>query len=234
MNLVVIPARGGSKRIPRKNIKHFCGKPMMAWSIESAKAARIFDRIIVSTDDIEIAEVARAYGAEIPFIRPSDLSNDHVTIDAVFLHAIQWTIDHGSNVDYACCLFATAPFVQKEYLLEGLRLVKDVGAASTVSVTSYDHPIFRAFTVIPDGRIKMLWPEHRLTRSQDLPETYHDAGQFCWVNVKKYLVEQRILGDDVYPLILPRHMVQDIDTLEDWNVAERMMKSFTRLCKEDE
>ncbi len=223
--LAIIPARGGSKRIPRKNVKPFCGKPMMAWSIEAARASRVFDRIIVSTDDDEIAAVAEQHGAEVPFRRPAELANDHASTDAVFLHAIREMEKQGIS-DYACCLYATAPFVRPEDLREGLALLRGKAATSAFSVVRFDYPIFRALKVNDRGRVGMFWPEHRLTRSQDLPEVWHDAGQFYWVDVAKYKNEGKIYSSDALPVPLPAWRVQDIDTPEDWTRAELMFKAI--------
>lgn len=218
----IIPARGGSKRIPRKNVKSFCGKPMIAWSIEAARTSGVFDRIIVSTDDDEIAAVAQAHGAEVPFRRPAELANDHATTDEVFLHAVGCAELHHGPVDYACCLYATAPFVQSRYLRDGLALLRERESTSAFTVTSFGYSAFRALKINTRQRVEMFWPEHRLTRSQDLPEAYYDAGQFYWVDVAKYKVEGRIFSGDAVPIMIPRYFVQDIDTPEDWEVAEKM------------
>ena len=175
MNIAVIPARGGSKRIPRKNIKNFFGKPMIAWSIEIAIASGLFDQIIVSTDDLEIAEVARNYGAEVPFLRPADLSNDYAGTTEVIAHATQWLIDQGLVVSTVCCIYATAPFVQVKDMIRGLQALECGSWSYAFSATDFAAPIFRAFTENPDGGIDMFFPEHFLTRSQDLPRALHDA-----------------------------------------------------------
>ncbi len=185
MNACIIPARGGSKRIPKKNIREFCGKPMIVRSIEAAQAAGVFDRIIVTTDSEEIAAIARAYGAEVPFMRPPELSGDHALTKAVVIHALNWFKEEGVELEYACCLYATAPFVQPNYLNEGLDLLKSTGATTAVSVTSFSFPIMRGLKINDAGLLEMIWPEHQMTRSQDLSETYHDAGQFYWLNVEK-------------------------------------------------
>lgn len=228
MNVCIIPARGGSKRIPKKNIRDFCGKPMIARSIEAAKAAGIFDRIIVTTDAEEIAVVAKACGAEVPFIRPPELSDDHASTDAVVIHALNWFKNNGIELEYACCLYATAPFVKPEYLRKGLELVKSAGASTGFSVTSFPFPIFRGLKINQKGALEMFWPEHRLTRSQDLPEAFHDAGQFYWLNVRKYMKTPTLYAPDAVPIILPRHLVQDIDTPEDWARAEFMFQSLEK------
>jgi pseudaminic acid cytidylyltransferase len=228
MNVCIIPARGGSKRIPKKNIRDFCGKPMIARSIEAAESAGIFDRIIVTTDADEIAVVAKACGAEVPFMRPSELSDDHASTDAVVIHALNWFRNNGIELEYVCCLYATAPFVKPEYLRQGLELLKSTGASTGISVTSFPFPIFRGLKINRKGTLEMFWPEHRLTRSQDLPEAFHDAGQFYWLNVEKYMKAPALYASDAVPIILPRYLVQDIDTPEDWMRAEFMFQSLEK------
>ena len=217
MNRVaIIPARGGSKRIPRKNVKEFCGKPMIAWSIEAAKASGSFDRIIVSTDDQEIAEVAKEWGAEVPFMRPAELSGDFTGTLPVIRHAVEWLSQHDASVDYACCIYATAPFVSSEDLKQGLQLIQETNSSYAFSVTSYAFPIHRAIRITEQGRVAMFNPEYLHARSQDLEEAWHDAGQFYWGAAKAWCEERPIFGEDSVPVKLPRHRVQDIDTPEDW------------------
>lgn len=220
--IAVIPARSGSKRIPHKNIKTFCGKPMMAYSIEAAKNAGIFDRIIVSTDSEKIASTAKELGAEIPFMRPRELADDQTGTDAVILHALKRLMEDAEKIDYICCIYATAPFVKAEYIIKGYNILRDNNATSCFSVTTYPFPIFRSLKINSQNRLEMFWPEYRETRSQDLPEAYHDAGQFYWANVKNYLKEKQFYSKDAVPVILPRYLVQDIDTPEDWETAEKM------------
>jgi N-acylneuraminate cytidylyltransferase len=223
MNIVaIIPARGGSKRIPRKNVKLFGGLPMIAYSIQAAQKAAVFDRIIVSTDDDEIMTVARQYGAEAPFRRPSELSNDFATTDAVVNHALQWLAENNCAVHYCCCICATAPFLQVEYLCQGLELLKSSCATGVFPVTKFPYTIFRALKLNDQGRVEMLWPENYRKRSQDFPEVFHDAGQFYWTDVEKRRANQAEGFADCVPIFLPRYLVQDIDTPEDWEVAERM------------
>lgn len=227
MNVCIIPARGGSKRIPRKNIRDFMGLPMIAYSIRSAANSGLFDKIIVSTDSEEVAEVARAYGAEVPFMRPADLADDYTTTSAVLTHALEYVRGQGLAPEYACCIYATAPFIRSEYLIQGLDALMASSAHNAFSVASYAFPVFRSQRIREDGMLEMQWPEHRLTRSQDLPELYHDAGQFYWTKVDRFL-ENSDLYANAAPVVLPRHLVQDIDTEEDWKRAELMYKALTQ------
>lgn len=225
MQLAVIPARGGSKRIPRKNIKLFCGKPIIAWSIEAALTSDCFDKIIVSTDDDEIAEVALQWGATVPFMRPASLSDDMTGTIPVVRHAIEWHIERDEPPDAACCIYATAPFVRADDLLCGREALISGGADYAFSVTSYPFPIQRAIK-IADGRVAMYQPEHFRTRSQDLEEAYHDAGQFYWGSTQAWCAERPLFSVGAIPVLLPRHRVQDIDTPEDWTRAEWMFKAM--------
>ena len=224
MNACIIPAREGSKRIPKKNIRDFCGKPIIAYSIEAAKEAELFERIIVSTDSEEIGGVARASGAEVPFIRSAELSDDFTGTDAVIIHALEWLKQAGNLPDFACCVYATAPFIRSEDLREGLKVLKEEAAANAFSVTSYAFPILRAQKINDRGLLEMQWPEHRNSRSQDLPEFCHDAGQFYWTRVARYL-ENHSLYTEARPVFIPRYRVQDIDSEEDWQRAELMYKA---------
>lgn len=226
MNVAIIPARGGSKRIPRKNIKAFCGKPMIAWSIEAAKASGCFDRIIVSTDDDEIAAVAREYGAETPFVRSVELSNDYAGTLPVIRHAVEWLEEHDTTVDKACCLYATAPFVIAHDLKQGLDILLQQGCDYAFSVTSFVFPIQRAVRVSEAGRVEMFQPEHFNSRSQDLEEAYHDAGQFYWGKASAWKQETPLFSKQSATVILPRERVQDIDTPEDWARAEWLFKAM--------
>ena len=226
MRLAVIPARGESKRIPRKNIKAFCGKPIIAWSIEAAEASACFDRIVVSTDDREIAETALEYGAEAPFLRPAELCDDHTPTAPVIAHAIHWHRDQGLEPEYVCCIYATAPFVQAADLSAGLSLLKESDSNFAVGVTRYGFPIQRAVRLNASGRIEMFHPEHLNTRSQDLPEAFHDAGQFYWGRADAWLEGRSLLSEQAVPILLPRVRVQDIDTPEDWAQAETMFRAL--------
>jgi pseudaminic acid cytidylyltransferase len=228
MRLAVIPARGGSKRIPRKNIKFFGGKPMIVWSIEAASKSGCFDRIIVSTDDAEIAEVARAHGADVPFLRPAELANDHTPTIPVIAHAIAWQNAQGPQAEEVCCIYATAPFVQAADLQRGLAVLREERAAFAFSVTSYAFPIQRAIRITAQGRVAMFQPEHFNTRSQDLDQAWHDAGQFYWGTACAWLGGGLLFGVDSAPICLPRHRVQDIDTPEDWERAEWMFAAMNQ------
>lgn len=228
MRLAVIPARGGSKRIPRKNIKHFCGKPMLAWSIEAALKSQCFDRVIVSTDDAEIADVGRQYGAEIPFVRPPELADDKAGTIPVVRHAIEWHQAAGFQLAEVCCIYATAPFILPEDLQRGLQLLASRQAQYSFAVTSYPFPIQRAIRITAAGGVEMFQPEHFNTRSQDLEEAWHDAGQFCWGRSAAWVEGQMVFAPASVPVPLPRHRVQDIDTPEDWIRAEWMFRALQK------
>ncbi len=221
MNLAIIPARGGSKRIPRKNIKAFHGKPLIAYSIETAIQSQLFDKVIVSTDDEEIADVAKEYGAEVPFIRPKELADDFTGTTDVTNHALQWLKNKGELFDYVCTIYATAPLLQSKYLKEGFKKLQNSDATNAFSATSMPFPIQRTFKITSNGRCEMFWPENIDKRSQDLEEAYQDAGQFYWTKSNEKSNEI-MFGKDSIPIILPRYLVQDIDTLEDWQRAEIM------------
>jgi pseudaminic acid cytidylyltransferase len=226
MRIAVIPARGGSKRIPRKNIKPFCGKPMIAWSIEAAKASELFDRIVVSTDDAEIADVARACGAEVPFMRPSRLSDDHTGTAPVVAHAIEWYRDSGLTPDPVCCIYATAPLLAASDLRLGLEILTQSDAEFAFSVTSYAFPIQRAIKLSDAGRVEMFNPANFNTRSQDLDEAYHDAGQFYWGGASAWLRHLPLFAPHSVAVQIPRYRVQDIDTPEDWRRAEFLARTI--------
>lgn len=229
MRVAVIPARGGSKRIPRKNVKPFGGKPMIAWSIAAARESGCFDRIVVSTDDSEIAQAARSHGAEAPFIRPAELSDDHTGTIPVIAHAVQWlTEQENAALSKVCCIYATAPFLRAADLRRGLAVLRDTGADYAFSVTRYASPIQRAIRITPDRHMEMFQPDHFSTRSQDLEEAWHDAGQFYWGRAEAWLAQTPLFGPASAPVILPRHRVQDIDTPEDWQRAELMLECLIR------
>lgn len=220
MKIAIIPARGGSKRIPRKNIKLFHGKPMIAYSIEAALKSNCFDKVIVSTDDQEIADVARLYGAEVPFMRPKNISDDYATTMDVIQHAVQWCEQQDLSITHICCLYATAPFVQAEDLQKGWEIVQQEGVQYAFSATTFPFPIQRAIKLSNTGSVSMFSPEYELTRSQDLEESYHDAGQFYWGEANAFRQKLPIFSQYARCVVLPRKQVQDIDTPEDWDLAE--------------
>lgn len=221
MNVAIIPARGGSKRIPRKNILDFCGKPMIAWSIEAAKKSAVFDRILVSTDDPEIREIALAWGAEVPFERPPELANDQAGTLPVIRHAVEWLKENDTFPSRVCCIYSTAPFLLPGFLHEAVELLTaNPEVEFVLSVTTFNAPIFRALRLEKDNRTSMFWPEYEATRSQDLPAAFHDAGQFYWGTAEAWLGNDRIFSSNSRAVILPPHLVQDIDTPEDWQQAE--------------
>jgi len=225
MIVAIIPARGGSKRIPEKNIRPFAGRPIMAYSIQAAQETGLFDQILVSTDSERIAEVALACGAEVPFFRPADLADDFTGTAPVLLHALDWLQDRGGAVEAFCCIYPAAPLIKAHYICEGYRLLKEKRAATAFSVTTFPYPIFRALRITEKGNLEMIWREYEERRSNDLPETYHDAGQFYWGDAQRFREEKRLFSCDSVPVVLPRYLVQDIDTLEDWDVAERLYRA---------
>lgn len=226
--VAVIPARGGSKRIPKKNIKEFYGKPLIAYSIEVALQSELFDKVIISTDDEEIAKIAKKYGADVPFLRPEELSDDYTGTGAVIGHALTYLKEQEEIFDYCCTIYATAPLLQSKYLIEGFEQLKSSDAVHAFSATSMPFPIQRTFKIQQNGRCEMFWPENFSKRSQDLEEAYQDAGQFYWNNLHKKS-DDIMFSKQSIPIVLPRHLVQDIDTLEDWKRAEVMYEVNKRL-----
>jgi N-acylneuraminate cytidylyltransferase len=227
MRIAVIPARGGSKRIPRKNIRSFRGKPIIAWSIDAATATGLFEHVIVSTDDAEIAHVAKKHGAEVPFQRPAELSDDYVGTTEVIAHATRWAMAAGWQPSAVCCIYATAPFISVQDVERGLEALQSGNWAYAFSATEFAASVFRAFRRRSDGGVEMLFPEHFGTRSQDLPEALHDAGQFYWGPPSSWLAGKRIFDRQSFPVIIPRWRVQDIDTEQDWIRAEIMASTIT-------
>lgn len=226
MNIAIIPARGGSKRIPRKNIRPFCGKPMIGWAIEAVIRSGCCERVFVSTDDAEIAEIARAFGAEIPFMRPDDLSDDMTGTTDVIAHAVTWAEGQGMEPGLVTCAYATAPFLQATDLQAAHRAMEEGKWDYVFSATGFPAPIERAFRVSQAGAVGMDHPEHFLTRSQDLEPAFHDAGQF-YVGTPDAWKEKRRLFDAGSSVIeLPSWRVQDVDTQEDWRRAELMFKAL--------
>ncbi|WP_288474623.1 pseudaminic acid cytidylyltransferase [uncultured Pseudomonas sp.] len=225
--IAIIPARGGSKRVPRKNIKAFHGRPMIAHSIQAALESGLFARVVVSTDDGEIAEVARSWGAEVPFVRPATLADDHAGTVEVIQHAVAALREQGEDFAYACCLYATAPFVTPADLARGLEALDDhPDKAYAFTVTDYASPVQRALRLRPDGGVESLYPEFYETRSQDLEPAFHDAGQFYWGRTEAWAQGAPLHAPHSLPIRLPRHRVQDIDTPEDWRRAEVMFAAL--------
>ncbi len=224
MRLAVIPARGGSKRIPRKNIKSFCGKPMLAWSIEAALQSGCFDEVIVSTDDAEIADVARQWGAGVPFMRPADLADDLTPTVPVVAHAVKQFLDLGGGVRYACCIYPCAPLLHIDDLKGAFELLRVQNVEYVYPVTEYPHPVQRAMRRMPDGAMRFVSPEHELTRTQDLEKLFHDAGQFYFGKTSAWLGHKKMHTAGI-GMPIPSWRVADIDTEDDWIRAELMFKT---------
>jgi N-acylneuraminate cytidylyltransferase len=223
--IAVIPARGGSKRIPRKNIRDFCGKPMIAWSIDAARTSGLFDRIVVSTDDAEVAGVATAWGAEVPFVRPAALSDDFAGTTEVIAHAARWALEQRWQVATVCCIYATAPLMQVDDLARGLSALQSGDWCYAFSATEFPASIFRAMRRAPEGGVQMIFPEYFRTRSQDLPTALHDAAQFYWGTTQAWLEKVQIFSQLSVPVLIPRSRCQDIDTVADWTFAELLFKA---------
>ena len=217
--IAIITARGGSKRIPRKNVKEFCGKPMLQYSIEAALSSGIFDEVMVSTDDEEIAQVAKAAGANIPFMRSEKTSNDYATTADVLMEVIEEYKKLGQEFAYTCCIYPTAPFITAEKLQKAFSIIKEQNAAQLKPVIAYSFPPQRC-EVVRDGKLEMLHPEHRNTRSQDLEPYYHDCGQFYFYDTKELIKGKGIIVENVIPMVLSELEVQDIDNETDWKLAE--------------
>lgn len=226
MKLCVIPARGGSKRIPRKNIKEFCGKPIIAYSIEAAIKSKCFDKIVVSTDDAEIASIAEMYGAQVPFLRPENLADDYTGTIPVVKHAIEYFLAQGINISLVCCIYATAPLIQKRDLQIGLKQLLKEDCEYAFPVTRYSYPIQRALKITSDDRVEMFDKTQYEVRSQDLEDSYHDAGQFYWGKKDSWFHDKSIFSSGSVPIVIPRFRVQDIDTEEDWKLAEFLYKNL--------
>lgn len=223
-NLAIITARGGSKRIPKKNIRPFLGKPIIAYSIEVALKSGIFDEVMVSTDSQEIADIAVKYGSKVPFFRSAKNSDDHSTTADVIEEVLLEYEKKGKGYDYVCCIYPTAPFVSAEKISESMKLLVSSKADSVLPVTNFSYPILRSLKIDNEGRLKMNWPENLNIRSQDLTPAYHDCGQFYCLNVKEFLVQKKLFMDNTLPIIISELEVQDIDNEEDWKIAEMKYK----------
>ena len=221
--LCIIPARGGSKRIPRKNIKEFMGKPIIAYSIEAALNCGLFEEVMVSTDDEEFAEVAKNYGAKVPFMRSAETANDYATTVDVLLEVIREYEKMGQHFDYICCLYSTAPFVTSEKLKKAYQDMIDGGYDSAYTVVEYSYPIQRSLRIV-NGKVSMKWPEYAKSRSQDLEKSYHDAGQFYFTDVNMLKMRLALKGDNTLGFVLSELDVQDLDTMTDWKLAEMKYK----------
>lgn len=224
MNIAIIPARGGSKRIPRKNIKNFHGKPIISYSIQAAIDSKIFEKIIVSTDDEEIANVSIEYGAEVPSLRPNEISDDNTGIHPVMSYTLDLLSSQNLNFEFACCIYATAPLIDAQDIVNGYHLIKNEDCASVLAVAEYNYPVERSFFINNMGEIEMLFPEKFNTRSQDLNRVMHDAGQFCWARNEIWKGPPLQFGPSHRPLILPSWRVQDLDNQDDWVRAELLFK----------
>lgn len=226
-NICIIPARGGSKRIPHKNIKDFFGKPIIAYSIEVALRSGLFDEVMVSTDDYEIAAIAQQYGASVPFMRSAETSNDYVGTSDVLREVINKYRELGREFDNLCCIYATAPFVTEENLQKAFKEMVNRNFDSVFTIVGYSYPIQRALHIV-DNRICMLNPQYRGSRSQDLEKTYHDAGQFYMTRISSFEKKGDIWTDNTYGLELSEMTVQDLDTLMDWELAKAKYQVLNR------
>lgn len=224
MNVAIIPARGGSKRIPRKNIRPFLGKPIIARSIEAALVSECFSRVIVSTDDDEIAEVARSFGAETPFRRPAELASDHAATLPVVAHAVDWLIEHGCTPEAVCCIYPTAPLLRPSDIREGHELLRSTGADYVITCCAFEFAVQRSLEISEEGFLSAAFPEHIDSRSQDLKPLYHDAGQLYWGTTSSFVERIPFFRSRAVPLVLPRLRVQDIDDEEDWARAEFLVR----------
>lgn len=230
MKIAVIPARGGSKRIPRKNIKIFHGKPMIAWAISKAQESGLFEHIIVSTDDEETSKLARKWGAETPFVRPVELADDLTPTLPVIAHAVKSCLDFGWVADYVCCIYPCIPFLHVGDLITALDLAQVRSANFVYPVTEYAHPIQRAMRQLPDGKMQFFCSKYELTRTQDLEKSYHDAGQFYWGKTSAWL-EHKKMHTAGLGMPIPNWRVVDIDSEDDWKRAELIFKAINQNSK---
>ncbi len=225
MNIAIIPARGGSKRIPRKNIRVFAGKPMIAYAVTAAIRSDLFEHIIVSTDDQQIAELARKYGAEVPFLRPRELADDYIATVPVIAHAVAHCGVLGWNAEHVCCIYPAVPFLQTDDLLLSLQQLMHADAEFCFPVTEFPASVQRALRRDNQGNMMPLYPEHYFSRTQDLEPTYYDTGQFYWGKAEAWLQNPKIHSQGS-GYVIPNWRVADIDTLDDWKRAELMYKAL--------
>jgi pseudaminic acid cytidylyltransferase len=223
-SIAIIPARGGSKRIPQKNIRNFLGKPIIAYSIDCALKSGLFSEVMVSTDDEGIASIAKTYGAKIPFYRSQENSNDFATLSDVISEVVECYKEIGKQFDYGCCILPTAPFITIEKLKEALLMLMNQGFDSVRPIVKFSYPLQRAFRLLSDNSVQMFYPEYAQSRSQDLEPAYHDAGQFYWFKTDKMLK-----GTNKGGMVVNEIEVQDIDTIDDWEIAEIKMKILNSL-----
>ncbi len=232
-NIAIITARGGSKRIPKKNIRDFCGKPMIAYSIEAAKESGVFDEVMVSTDDDEIAEISKAYGAAVPFKRSKDNSGDFAGTDDVLLEVLDEYRNRGMSFSVMCCLYPTAPFVTADKLKDAYDILIKNEANKLMSVTVFSYPPQRAMIKDNNGKLKFIFPDKYKCRSQDLEKWYHDAGQFYLYNVETFMNNRGVILSGIFPFVIPETEVQDIDNEEDWIIAEMKYRRMAEIRKKD-
>ena len=226
-SIAIITARGGSKRIPKKNIKEFCGKPMIAYSIEAGLQSGVFDEVMVSTDSEEIAEIARTYGASVPFMRSKKTASDYATTRDVLMEVLDEYEKRGKMFDDMTCIYPTAPFVTAQKLKDAVMLFKETSSSLLIPVVKFSYPPQRAY-IIQNGKLQFKWEEYRYSRSQDLEPFYHEAGQFYCYDIRDYLAANGVIKHNIIPFILPESEVQDIDTEEDWKMAELKFSMMTR------
>jgi pseudaminic acid cytidylyltransferase len=227
MKIAVIPARSGSKRIPGKNSKLFCGRPMITWAIEYALESEMFEKVIVSTDDENIARVALAAGAEIPFLRPDSLADDLTPTVPVIAHALEACEAIGWDIEYACCIYPCVPFLQSSDLVHAFELMREADAQFAYPVTEYSHPIQRAMHILPSGQMQFFQPEHEVTRTQDREKSYHDTVQFYWGKASAWKARMKMHTAGV-GMVVPNWRVVDIDTADDWKRAELLYEALKR------
>lgn len=227
--IAIITARGGSKRIPKKNIKEFCGLPIIAYSIRTALGSGLFDEVMVSTDSEEIAETAKKFGADVPFMRSADNSDDYATTEDVILEVLQRYRELGTEYDYVCCIYPTAPFVTEAALAEAMAKMEKYEPSVVIPLVQFSYPPQRCFVVDDRGYARFKYPQYVRTRSQDLEKQYHDAGQFYIYNSDRLIAANGIIEDDFMPIIMPELLVQDIDTEDDWKIAEMKYKIINNI-----
>ena len=224
--IAIITARGGSKRIPRKNIKEFCGKPILAYSIEAAVQSGMFDTVMVSTDDAEIAEIAKRYGAEVPFFRSAETANDYATTNDVLSEVLAEYEKRGQTFDLAVCIYPTAPFVTARKLTDAITQLEQSDADTLIPVVAFSYPPQRAM-IVEDGRLVFEYPQYLDSRSQDLVPHYHDVGQFYVFRTKSFQKNKKLMVGNILPLIVSELEVQDIDNPTDWEIAEIKYRMMT-------